>query len=303
VELAAGPLTSPVILLESALDYAGLFPPAGLTMAEAVTRYAAYRRAPASDRMLLGRFVVTAGRLDELLAAVRALQKSEAFWPWELSVLSAGDAETDRDRIADFAKRSGMMVASIERRVERASEVASVAGAFGKGWKLYLEVAADSRMRETIGAVAAAGACAKVRTGGVTADAFPSTDQLARFMLACAAENVAFKATAGLHHAVRSDYRVTYERDAPCATMHGFLNLFVGAALLDAGRVSEAELGAVLEEREQSAFRVGMGSVAWRDRSVTATEVGRMRTRLLHSFGTCSFEEPVAELRALGALP
>jgi hypothetical protein len=87
--------------------------------------------------------------------------------------------------------------------------------------------------------------------------------------------------------------------------MHGFLNLFVGAALLDAGRISDAELGAVLEERDATAFGVGpseRGGVRWRERAATADDVRRTRARLLHSFGSCSFEEPVAELRALGAL-
>jgi hypothetical protein len=88
--------------------------------------------------------------------------------------------------------------------------------------------------------------------------------------------------------------------------MHGFLNLFVGTALLYAGRISEAELGAVLEERALHAFDVGpreVGGVRWRDRAARLDEVRRARAALLHSFGTCSFEEPVAELRALGALP
>jgi hypothetical protein len=294
-----------VILLQSALDYAGLFPPAGLGMSEAVRCYATYRRGP--HRALLGRFVVPIARLDELGEAWRALPADARGPAWQLSVLSAGDPAEERARLGALSAQRGLSVRSVERRVASADEARAAAATLGgdPSRTLYLEAAAGSGASRLVQAIGAAGAHAKVRTGGVTADAFPSSDELARFVLACAAGGVPFKATAGLHHAVRADHRITYEPDSPCATMHGFLNLFVGAALFDAGAISESELGAVLEERAAQAFRIGpeeKGGVRWRDRAASAEEVRRARARLVHAFGTCSFEEPIEELRALGAL-
>ncbi|HET8796166.1 MAG TPA: hypothetical protein VFO89_00655, partial [Thermoanaerobaculia bacterium] len=82
-------------------------------------------------------------------------------------------------------------------------------------------------------AIARHGLRAKIRTGGVTADAFPSPQTIARFLRACRERGVAFKATAGLHHPLRCVRPLTYEPDAPTGTMHGFLNVFLAAAMLD----------------------------------------------------------------------
>jgi len=292
-----------VILLESALDYAGLFPPAGLGMAEAVRNFAGYRTG--KERGLLGAFVVPVARLDELAAAARDLLPAHGEPPWALSVLGGSDPALERKRIADFgAAHPSMTARSVERKVETADEVRDVVAALRGDWSLYLEIPADQNATDDlIAAVAAAGAFAKVRTGGTTAERVPSSEALARFVVACSNAAVPFKATAGLHHAFLGDYRLTYEPSSPCAAMHGFLNLFIGAALLDAGKIGEHELRAVLEERARGAFQLEAdGTVRWRDRGARAAEVRRARARLLHSFGTCSFEEPVQELRALGAL-
>ena len=54
-------------LLNGILDYAGLFPPARLGMAEAVANYARYRE---DDRSwMLSRFICPAGRLAEMESA------------------------------------------------------------------------------------------------------------------------------------------------------------------------------------------------------------------------------------------
>src|SRR6185312_670299 len=75
------------------------------------------------------------------------------------------------------------------------------------------------------------GARAKIRTGGVTAEAFPSGETMADFLLACARARVPFKATAGLHHVVRGSYKLTYELESAQAKMHGLANVFLAAAL------------------------------------------------------------------------
>jgi len=147
-------------------------------------------------------------------------------------------------------------------------------------------------------AVRAVGGCAKVRTGGVTPEAVPSVEAVADFIRACAERRLAFKATAGLHHSVRAEHALTYEPDAPRAVTHGFLNMFVASALAWHG---DRDLEPVLAETDATAFRFD-DRAGWRDRSLSAEQVRAAREHFLHAFGSCSFEEPVADLRALGLL-
>jgi hypothetical protein len=127
------------------------------------------------------------------------------------------------------------------------------------------------------------GARAKIRLGG---EAIPESMAVAEFLRRCAAARVAFKATAGLHHPLRNP------------PMHGFVNLFLGAAL--AWRGDDAL--ATLEEQSASAFRFDDDAVVWHGHLVTATELRDVRERFAISFGSCSFEEPIADLKALGWL-
>jgi hypothetical protein len=149
--------------------------------------------------------------------------------------------------------------------------------------------------------VKAAGARAKIRTGGVTADAFPTPAQVAAFIAACRRANVSFKATAGLHHPLRADYRLTYEPDAPTGRMFGFLNVFVAAAAAQEG-LGKPEIAAILEEGDPAAFAFDDAGLAWRGRRLGAPSIERARRDFAIAFGSCSFREPVDDLRALKLL-
>ena len=107
-----------------------------------------------------------------------------------------------------------------------------------------------------------------------------------------------FKATAGLHHAVRSDQALTYETGSPRAVMHGFLNVFAAAALAREGLTTD-EVEAVLREDDPRAFRLDESGLDWRGVRVTTDSLAATRRDFASSFGSCSFAEPVAELRAL----
>jgi hypothetical protein len=150
--------------------------------------------------------------------------------------------------------------------------------------------------------LAAMGVRAKIRTGGATADAFPSCADLAHFLQACAIANVPFKATAGLHHPVRSTHRLTNAVDSPTAIMHGFVNVFLAAALLWHRGSTEADALATLEETSPDAFRFEDNCVTWHGRSLTASQLSSARRKFAISFGSCSFEEPIEDLETLGWL-
>lgn len=143
-----------------------------------------------------------------------------------------------------------------------------------------------------------AGSFAKIRTGGVKPEAIPPVDAVADFLRACAERRLPFKATAGLHHPIRAQHPLTYEANAPRAVMHGFLNLFTSAVFAWHG---EREIEPILAETDSSAFRFD-DRVHWRGRSLSAEQVREARSDFAHSFGSCSFEEPVHDLQALGLL-
>ena len=144
-------------------------------------------------------------------------------------------------------------------------------------------------------------AFAKVRTGGLTPDAIPSSEQLADFLLAAAARKLPFKATAGLHHPVRSVRALTYAPDSPRATMHGFLNVFAAAAFAwhGAERIALIDL---LNETDADAFGLTSKTLEWRGLHLSAEQIADARRNFAHSFGSCSFEEPIGDLRALELL-
>jgi hypothetical protein len=143
-----------------------------------------------------------------------------------------------------------------------------------------------------------AGGFAKLRTGGVKPEAIPTVGDVAAFVVACAGRRLPFKATAGLHHPVRSPHPLTYEADAPRAVMHGFLNVFLAAAFAWHG---DRDIEPVLAETDPAAFRFD-DRAHWRDRSLDAEQVREARRHFAHSFGSCSFDEPVRDLEALGLL-
>ncbi|MFL5342758.1 MAG: hypothetical protein ACJ8F7_21710 [Gemmataceae bacterium] len=151
---------------------------------------------------------------------------------------------------------------------------------------------------EALDDVRRAGHFAKLRTGGVKPDAIPPVEAVAAFIRACAQRRLPFKATAGLHHPVRAMHPLTYEPDAPRAVMHGFLNVFVAAAFAWHGQPA---IEPVLADFDPTAFRFD-GRAHWRDWSLDAVQVREARTEFAHAFGSCSFEEPVRDLEALGLL-
>jgi hypothetical protein len=131
-------------------------------------------------------------------------------------------------------------------------------------------------------------AFAKVRTGGLTPEAMPSSEALADFLSEAASRRIAFKATAGLHHPIR-------------ATMHGFVNVFVAAAFAWLG-AERAVMLDVLNDEDAGAFQFLTGELRWRGRGITAAAMETARRDFAHSFGSCSFAEPVEDLRTLGWL-
>jgi len=249
-------------LLAGLIDYAGVFPPAALPLDQAVANYARYRTSP--ETWMLGRFV---------LPVAHAVLSPAKQFPFSAIV-----GEGDLDQIPPH-------VDSIEIKVSTPARIESAASRIPKNVTPYFEIT-DLTLLPVI---RAAGARAKIRTGGITPDAFPPASQIANFLVACARENVAFKATAGLHHPLRCYHPLTYSADGPSGWMYGFLNVFTAAVLARRGETNLEQI--LLAESADDLPRLD-----------DPAEVTAVRHDFAISFGSCSFEEPVADLKALRLL-
>ncbi len=284
--------------LAGAIDYAGLFPPAALDMRTAVRNYASYRAG--DDASLLGRFVAPAARLSELAEELASLDGAEMRVS---AVLGASLSADIQSVIAFNARVARAAVDSVEAKADRPGTIYEIASGGGGSAKLevFVELPLDGELESLVDAARAVGARAKIRTGGVTTEAFPSARSVVRFMRACLDAGVPFKATAGLHHPVTGTYALTYAPDSPRGTMFGFLNVFLAAAFLAAG-MSDDDAARLLDDRDGSAFVFGEQGVEWRGRRVDAAQLAATHARVFGSFGSCSFREPVDDLRSMALL-
>lgn len=283
-------MTATQSLLSGLIDYAGLYPPAGLDMRTAVRNYLEYRRGEHRD--VLGRFIVDVTRFEELREAA-----GEDLRAMRLSVIApAGDFSA-----VDTTRGEGFPIECIETKAADAASVARIQDALPAAIECYCEVPLAPASAGTLDALKAAGLRAKLRLGGVTPEAFPAENVVVAMLEALIARNIPFKGTAGLHHPVRSLHKLTYAEDSISGVMHGFVNLIAAAAILRNGGAA-ADAVRALEEQHAHAFRISEDEFGWREFAWTTEQLHSMRRECFVSFGSCSFAEPIADLEALGWL-
>jgi hypothetical protein len=190
---------------------------------------------------------------------------------------------------------------TIEAKASSVSGIEDIMHRMPRTLQAYIEVPIDRDPRDLLAAVRQLGGRAKVRTGGVTNDAFPTTRDLIRFLRGCAQAGLPFKATAGLHHPLRAEYRLTYAPDSPVGVMFGFLNVFLTTAFLRAG-MEETDASRLLEEGSAEAFQIDEGGIAWKGHRLDLDGLREARRFGVVSFGSCSFAEPIGDLEALQLL-
>ena len=294
------------VLLNGIVDYAGLFPPASLDMEKAVAAYAEYLSGPDSD--LLGRFIVPASRLNEFTEAGSAMLPRGDDPSWRISVIAGKslseasvEAQAFNSRHRNGSINGNAVCDAFETVAADADAVDAALSETPDHFQLYLEVPATIDPAPAVTAMSGTRAAAKIRTGGVTRDSIPSSSQVMRFMRECHQHGVPFKATAGLHHAMMSEYPLTYDRDSATAVMFGYLNVFVAAAAIEAGW-DDVSVVEILEARDPALFRFDPDGLTVHDRKILAPVLARTRERFALSFGSCSFTEPVDEARALSLI-
>ncbi len=294
-------------LLTRSIDYAGMFPPCSLELDPALKNQSEYARS--ADSWMLSAFVLPVAKFGD---AARFVSQFDKHHPLRVSALgakteNAAQFQTELrnavEAIGSFQKAHvdlisvGQLEMVLPKDVDLAklAEVAALLADLKV--QAYWETPAESA-EQTIALLARAKQPSfgyKLRTGGVTADAFPSSVQICRAILASTKHHVPIKFTAGLHHPVRQF------RDEVKTEMHGFLNV-IGAGVLSAEHHwDEAQIVDMLEDQSAKSFEFHDTVFAWRDWEITLDRI-KARRKFITSFGSCSFDEPREDLRQLGLL-
>jgi hypothetical protein len=298
-------------LLTHSIDYAGIFPPCSLALEPALQNQARYVRDP--DAWMLNNFVVPVEKFDSVANSISLFDRKH---PLSISALGGKSANKDEfllalkiaaDKIKSFSADHVDLVSvpQLEMPLPQDVDLESLAriGAILKGLELqaFWETPVDSA-EKTIALLAEHNSSAegcpfgyKLRTGGVTADAFPASPQIASVLVAATKVHVPIKFTAGLHHPIRQF------RDEVNTKMHGFLNVLGAAVLAAEHGWDDEQTSKMLEDENASSFSFSDDSFTWREWKITTDQI-KARRKLVTSFGSCSFNEPREDLRALKLL-
>jgi len=289
------PAASARALMAGAVDYAGLFPPAQLPLADALVEY---RRAlVGADAWMLGRFIVPAVQLPALADAVG--RDASDGKGWNVSAIVREHMDEDAAAVQAFNQRAAnqhVRVDTIECRPSSSDSITWLAKTFSPAFTVHVEVGVGPTAPDDLRVVARHQLRAKVRTGGLAPDAFPAPASLVAFIESARDVGVPFKATAGLHHAMRGTYPLSGEIGAASATMHGFVNVMLATATIGE-RLPTATAAALLTRTDHSALVFDDERVRWGDVELSIDAIGRMREAQCVSFGSCSFREPADEYR------
>ncbi|MGW1672408.1 hypothetical protein [Streptomyces sp. NPDC002324] len=269
-------------VLAGLFDDAAVFPPGSLPLEQAVPAHVRHTRS--AHAKLVGAFVLAAQDITRLAEPTIALPEHSFDLSVTVALPDVSDALTAAHRIP-AVRLVGLEVA-VPDGVGADTVVPALAEAIDDDTDLsvYVEVPRDARREPLLAALAGTPYLAKFRTGGVRADLYPDERELAAAVLAAVRAGVSFKATAGLHHALRNtDPETGFEQ-------HGFLNLLVATDAALRGAVEE-ELVRLLADRDGDRIAARVRALSPRVRD------------LFRSFGTCSVAEPAAESAGLGLLP
>jgi hypothetical protein len=303
------PAASLQALLAESIDYAGMFPPCNLALEPALRNQAQYIRS--DDAWMLNTFVLPIVQFD---SAKQLLRQFDPRHPLHVSALGpkTENAAAFLDALAEIEAAIHSLAAhnvdlvcvnQLEMWLPQGAdllildEARSIIGDLPAFWEAPAE-----RAPETITWLAELNSGMdeptfgfKLRTGGVTPDAFPTSAQIARALVVPSTHQVPIKFTAGLHHPLRQ-YREEVQ-----ARMHGFLNVLGAAILAAEHKWNEKQAAAMLEDENLKSFSFDDEFFAWHEWKIDLKRL-KNRRKFVTSFGSCSFDEPREDLRALGFL-
>src|SRR5690348_6506442 len=273
----------PIELFTGLFDDAAIFPPGNTPLAEAVDAHIAHRAAPHSA--FVGPLVVAHKDLDELGGIVAATPERPSAGRLDVAVTVS--LPELADCVQAVAQIPQMRLAALEIALPASSQSQEVIATLRPAplphldAQVFVEIPLDARQEPLLAVLSGTEYLAKFRTGGIRAELYPDETELARSVLAAIRAGVAFKATAGLHHAFRNTDPITgFEQ-------HGFLNLLAATGVALAGGTMD-ELAQILADRDSEHISAHIRALHPRVRAA------------FRSFGTCSIAEPVSELAAHG---
>ena len=303
------------LLLSTLIDYTGLFPPEDLPLPAAVTAYEQYSKT--STRWMLGRFVLSLTHLPEFEAYLDYLdqQYAAAFWP--LSVILEPSLPALESLAPWLEKQNRFTISALEFRVGEVDAIASLLPHLPPHSDLFFEVPLNDALPDYVAVLQGTRAAVKIRTGGLTANTFPTIETLAQGLVTCATARIPFKATAGLNHPIRSWHPVA---NGESIKMHGFLNLAIAAAFAYGYSSPVDEVASILHidtldaltflEHEIICSRPLWSQALWPQTSRPPTVdshlpleiLARVRSRYFLGISSASFQDPLAELFKLRLL-
>lgn len=307
--------------LTGLIDDAGLFPPASLSMEDAVAAHRASR--DGENGWMLSRFICPASRLPEL---AKQIAEMDAATPWGISVIldtASGERWLD-GALADLSTARGftaevndlarvevlevLLPATVEAPLLRKFADAVVSAGLPAPVTPFLEIPNAASLPGTLEVLAEVHddlserslgrpPGAKLRSGGAVEELFPTPARVATFIHWCTQLGVPFKATAGLHHPFR------HMDPATGFVQHGFVNLLGAAVLSSAHDLDPDAIEEIVSDQDPDSFSLTPERFSWRSNSASESDIAAARANLFTSYGSCSFAEPVEDLTALGILP
>jgi hypothetical protein len=296
-------------LLAHSIDYAGTFPPCSLDLDRALENQSRYVRA--LDAWMLGAFILS---VDQFAAAKEQLAQFDPQHPLRVSVLGPKTENATAFRVILPKVVSALEALSVhnvdlliieqfEMLLPRDTDLdliryaRSFVGELSTFWEAPVDMASQiiALLAEHNSDTDSLPFGYKLRTGGVTPDAFPTSAQIAKALVLPADYQVPIKFTAGLHHPIRQF------REEVKTKMHGFLNVLGAAVLAAEHRWNEEQTTRMLDDENAGSFSFTDDSFSWRDWAIDSDRL-KARRKFVTSFGSCSFDEPREDLRAIGLL-
>lgn len=307
----SSPKTAFQTFMSQILDYAGIYPPANLPLEDAFKNFIAYQSDP--DMWMLSRFVIPAIRLTELppfdekisfTTVGRSGRDVDDFLSnLNLDISDINSFRDTRKNATVDMYEVALPASSLTDKfiandmVTRAADALNKNGItvffeapFGEGWESRAE-----KLLRALRKVKDKHVGFKLRTGGMTADKFPSTEQIAWVIAETRESGVPLKCTAGLHHPIR------HFNESVQTKMHGFLNVFGAGVLAEAHGLSQAQIQSILEDEDPANFLFDENGFEWKGLRVVSYEIRKARL-FATSFGSCSFDEPKEDLRSIKLL-
>ena len=294
-------------VLDQAIDYAGMYPPASLSLPEALKSY--HRHRSGAEAWMVKRMVLSIDAISKIDPGALGSGGEFRFAMIPRRETSDWLATLRADLVAlnFFLKKCPAAVAdvleillpAVSSRGELERLLRSATGQLVGHAAFFEVVTGPDFLRRFEGAAEAVAGFGelnwglKLRTGGTTADLYPAPSTVARALVIARDHRVPIKFTAGLHHPIR------HWNKSVGARMHGFINILMAGLLANHHGLSPERVASILEEEEPSNFSFTELTADWRDLALPVEAIPKWRERVA-SFGSCSVDEPKEDLERLG---